>query len=134
MRSVFAGAVQEIVDDLLFYKEAELPSGVQGSPAFRLAFEANAHRAANGQSLKDLSLDRHLFQNRCSYLIYSDAFLSLPAQLKKRVYARLNEILKAESPEPRYAYLGKDERARIVNILRETHREFATFGIVPPTG
>ena len=134
VRSVFAGAVQDIVDDLLFYKEAELPAGVQGSPAFRQQFVAKARRAASGQSLKDLSLDGHLFQNRCSYLIYSDSFLALPVQLKKRVYARLDEILKADSPEPRYAYLGKAERARIANILRETHAEFAAFETTPPPG
>ena len=134
VKSVFAGAVQEIVDDLLFYKEAELPAGVQGSPAFRHAFEASGRRAANGPSLKDLSLDGHLFQNRCSYLVYSDSFLALPPQLKKRVYVRLDEILKAESPEPRYAYLGKEERTRIANILRETHPEFAALGSAQPPG
>ena len=68
-----------------------------------------------------------LFNNRCSYLIYSDSFLALPPQLTKRVYARLEQILKATTPEPRYSYLGSDERMRIAEILRETHAEFRTF-------
>jgi len=127
VRSVFTGAVQDLVDDLLFYQEAELPDGLAGSPAYQHAFQANARRSAAGQSLKDFLLQGRLFQNRCSYLVYSDSFLALPTQLKQRVYARLEEILNAESPEPRYAYLGKDERVRIANILRETHPEFRSF-------
>jgi hypothetical protein len=132
VRSVFDGAVRELVDDLLFYQEAALPDGLEGSPAYQQAFQTNARRTATGQSLKDFSLKGQLFQNRCSYLIYADSFLALPAQLKKRVYARLAEILNGENAEPRYAYLGKDERARIANILRETHPEFAAAGIAAP--
>jgi len=127
VRSVFAAAVREIMDDLLFYKEAVLPEGLQGSAAFQQAFQANARRTANGQSLKDFSLTGHLFQNRCSYLIYSDSFLALPPQLKRRVYSRLGEVLTAEQSEPRYAYLEGKERGRIARILQETHPEFRTF-------
>ena len=68
-----------------------------------------------------------LFKFPCSYLIYSDSFLALPELLKKRVYARLQEILDAPQAEPRYAYLGREERARIVAILRATHPEFQKF-------
>lgn len=132
VRSVFAGAVQDIVDDLLFYQEATLPAGLEGSPAYQHAFQANARCTTTGRSLKEFSLKGQLFQNRCSYLIYSDSFLALPGQLKKRVYARLAEILSAEDSEPRYAYLGKEERTRIANILRETHPEFAAVSIAAP--
>lgn len=124
VRSVFKGAVQEVVDDLLFQGEAALPEGLEGSPSFQQAFQRNARRAANGQSLKDFSLRGHLFENRCSYLIYSDSFLALPLQLKKRIYARLEEILSGRDGDSRYAYLASGERARIATILRETHPEF----------
>jgi hypothetical protein len=127
VRSVFAGAVRDIVDDLLFYREAELPAGLQGALAFQRAFQASAPRAANGQTLKDFSLEGRLFQNRCSYLIYSESFLALPAQLKKRVYARLEQLLTGPEAEPRYAHLESAERAQITRILRETHPEFRTF-------
>ena len=124
VRSVFNGAVQDLVDDLLFRGEAILPSGLEGSPAFQRAFQENARRASTGRSLKDFSLAGQLFQNRCSYLIYSDSFLALPPQLKQRVYARLGEILTARDTETRYSHLGKEERAQIARILRETHPEF----------
>jgi hypothetical protein len=124
---VFEGAVRDLVDDLLFQDEAALPDGLEGSPGFQQAFPRNVPRSGDGHSLKDFSLKGRLFQNRCSYLIYSESFLALPTQLKKRVYARLEQILKAEAPESRYAYLGKDERKRLIKILRETHSEFGTF-------
>ena len=124
VRSVFKSAVGEIVDDLLFYNEAALPDGLEGSPLFQRAFQGNARRAADGQSLKDFCLKGHLFQNRCSYLISSESFLALPPQLKKRVYARLEEILTAKNVDARYSYLGSEERTRIARILRETHPEF----------
>lgn len=123
VKSVFDGAAREIVDDLLFYGEAELPAGVQGDPAFQRAFQRHARRAADGSSLKDFSLQGRIFQNRCSYLIYSDSFRQLPAQLKQRVFARLARALKPAESDPRYAYLGTEERSRIVVILRETHPE-----------
>lgn len=125
VRSVFESSVKEIVDDLLFQGEAELPSGLEGSAGFQQAFLAGARRTSEGATLKAFSLNGHLFQNRCSYLIYSDAFYSLPMHLKRRVYERLGRILKANAPEPRYAYLSAAERGRIVAILRETHSEFA---------
>lgn len=124
VRSVFKGAVGEVVDDLLFQGEAALPEGLEGARSFQQAFQRNARRAAGGHSLKDFSLKGRLFENRCSYLIYSDSFLALPPQLKKRVYARLEEILGGKDGDARYAYLGSAERARIAAILRETHPEF----------
>lgn len=127
VRSVFESAVRELVDDLLFHDEAALPDGLKGSLAFQLAFQKDVPRTADGHSLKDFSLDGRLFQNRCSYLIYSDSFLALPPQLKKRVYARLRQILSGENVESRYTHLGKDERTRIARILRTTHSEFQTF-------
>jgi hypothetical protein len=123
VKSVFDGAAREIVDDLLFYGEAELPAGVQGDPAFQRAFQRHARRAADGSSLRDFSLKGRIFQNRCSYLIYSESFRQLPAQLKQRVFARLAHALQPTDADPRYAYLGTKERERIVTILRETHLE-----------
>lgn len=125
VKSVFDGAAREIVDDLLFQGEAGLPAGLQGSPAFQQAFQTNARRTKDGSSLKDFSLKGHLFQNRCSYFIYSDSFLKLPAQLKQRVYDRIARVLKPGDSDPRFAYLDRDERKRINTILQATHPEAA---------
>jgi hypothetical protein len=88
--------------------------------------ELNARKTSDGNSLKDLQLNGHLFRNRCSYLIYSESFRSLPAQLKRRIYARLARALRPSEPDPRYAYLDSDERARILSILRETDSELGS--------
>jgi hypothetical protein len=124
VKRVFDGAAKEVVDDLLFKDEATLPKGLAGSAAFQAAFLAAARRARDGSSLKDFQLDGQLFKNRCSYLIYSECFLALPGALKKRVYARLVHALHPTNPDPRYAHLGAEERARISSILIETHAEF----------
>ena len=80
--------------------------------------------AATTNRFSGYRVDGHLFKNRCSYLIYSDSFRSLPSQLKTRVYKRLAGALSASEPDPRYAYLDSAERARLVEILRETFPEF----------
>lgn len=120
VKHVFDSAARELVDDLLFKDEAQLPEGIEGSPAFQNAFTAHAPRASNGNSLKDFHLQGHLFKNRCSYLIYSDAFRLLPKPLMRLVRERLAQALGTADPDPRYAYLGAEERARIAQILGET--------------
>ena len=120
VKSVFDHTAQDLVDDLLFKDEAKLPTGLESSPAFQKAFLAAAKKTNDGKSLKDLDLHGHLFQNRCSYLIYSESFRSLPAALKKRIYTRLEHALRDVDPDPRYAYIGGEERRRILHILHET--------------
>jgi hypothetical protein len=124
VKSVLDSSAREVVDDLLFKDEAELPEGIKGSSQFGKAFGANAKRAADGSSLKELLLKGRLFKNRCSYLIYSDSFLKLPKQLKRKIYRKLAGALRPIDPDPRYAYLEADERARLVEILRQTFPEF----------
>ncbi len=138
VRHVFEGAAEDVVDDLLYKGEAPLPDGLEGAAAFQSAFRVNVPRATDGSSLKDFQLAGHLFKNRCSYLIYSDCFLALPTELKKRVYARLVRALHPTNPDPRYAYLETEERIRISNILKQTHPELrsllAGYPRMPLTG
>lgn len=127
VRNIFDHSAELVVDALLFKDEASLPDVINGSAAFQKAFAADAPRARDGSSLKDLLLSDHLFKNRCSYLVYSDSFLSLPRPLKHRVYARLAKALDLEQPDPRYTYIHRSERKRIANILQETHSDFRNF-------
>lgn len=125
VRSVFDHSADAVVDALLFKNEATLPGTIKGSPAFQREFLKNVPRAKDGGSLKDLLLSSHLFKNRCSYLIYSDFFRSLPPPLKRRIYARLSKALNQEQPDPRYSYIDSAERKRIAAILRETFPDFS---------
>ncbi len=123
VRRVIENSAQDVVDHLLFKDEAALPDGgVEGSPAFRETFQQRGRRTPAGESLRDLDLRQRLFRNRCSYLIDSAQFAALPEALRRRIYARLAHALRPDSPDPRYAYLLADERARIVAVLRATHR------------
>lgn len=116
-------SVLEVVDRLLFRRGATLPAGVAGNEAFLKIFMADAKRSRAGDSLKDLRLEGRLFKNRCSYLIYSEAFAALPASMKAGIFDVLYEALRTDNPENRYAYLERDEKKRIYEILMETHPE-----------
>ena len=122
VKSVFESETKAVVDALLFKDAAELPT-VSGDQSFQRVFLSRAKRNADGGSLRDLHLAGRLFRNRCSYLIYSEMFLSLPEPLKRRVYDRLARVLKTDDPDSRYEYLDAEERARIVAILHDTHPE-----------
>ncbi len=123
VKSVFDGAVEDVVDHLLFRRAAPLPDGVAGSEAFRRIFLAEAPRSRAGHALKDFHPRDRLFAQRCSYLIYSETFAALPRQLKTRVLDRLHAALHDDDPRGRYAYLDTEEKRRIYDILVETHPE-----------
>ncbi len=106
-----------IVDALLFKDEAPLgDGGVDGDPAYQEAFAARFPRTDEG-SLADFHLGSRLFKNRCSYMIYSGAFRSLPPRVKGAVFARLREVLEEGKDFPE---IGEKERRRIAGILRRT--------------
>ncbi len=123
--AVLASAAEDVLDHLLFRNAAPLPAGVKGSESFQRAFAANATRSPEGRALKDLSLHGQLFAHRCSFLIYSKSFESLPVPLKRRVLDRLDAVLRENDPHGRYAYLGEVEKRRILEILTTTLPSFA---------
>lgn len=127
VKTVFDSSTREIVNCLLFKDEAVLPEGLEGSAEFQKVFVAEGASVPGVGSLKEFSLDGHLFRNRCSYLIYSESFRALPDALKRRIYSRLAKALHPTNSDPAYAYIGADERQRIAQILRATHPELKHF-------
>lgn len=123
---VVQSEAQRIVEHLLFVGEIELPDGgVQGSGRFETAFRQNRRTDAAGRSLKDFDLRTRLFTHRCSYLIYSESFDSLPPALKAEVYRRLESVLTAEAPAKPFQHLAAEERRVIRDILLATKPDFA---------
>ncbi|MFD0894968.1 hypothetical protein KBB96_03865 [Luteolibacter ambystomatis] len=110
----------KIVDALLFKDAAPMGDGVEGDEAFQSVFMKRFPVTREGDSLADFHLGAKLFKNRCSYMIYSEVFASLPVRVKTAVVKRLRGILEADGETPGYEYLKKPERERIVAILRET--------------
>ncbi|MGK0188896.1 MAG: hypothetical protein ACI9R3_004710 [Verrucomicrobiales bacterium] len=127
--SELATATEMIVSYLLFCDEASLGSEpIAQNSTYREAFLAARKPAQDGRSLRDLQLENHLFQFRCSYMIYSQAFNGLPAPLKASIFARMKQVLDPGESVEGYAHLDDDEKAAIVAILNDTLPEFKLTG------
>ena len=111
---------KELVDYLLFIDEAPLGGKIQGSSGFAENFAARGPRDHKGRSLRDFDLERRLMRYPCSYMIYTDAFDSLPAEAKDAIYRRMWQILSGEEKDQRYARFTRADRQAIVEILRDT--------------
>jgi hypothetical protein len=105
---------------MLYVDEVELPGGIEGGSAFQNAFKTNARKSADGRSLKDFRLYGRLMKYRCSHLIYSEAFESLPGEIRSRILDKLHAILTRPASWPAYAHLADSERAHLLTILSET--------------
>jgi hypothetical protein len=127
-RRVVENEAKRILEYLLFCDEMGLPDGgVQGAGEFEEAFRKNRHPDAQGRSLKDFDLETRLFTYRCSYMIYSDAFESLPLELKHEIYRGLLETLTARAASHPFSHLKIRERTAILEILLETKPDLARF-------
>jgi hypothetical protein len=69
-----------------------------------------------------------LFRYPLSFLIYSDGFNALPADVRNYVYRRLHEVLSGEDRRPEFSHLSPADRDAIREILDETKPEFTTAG------
>ena len=85
--------LSELVDYLLFMDEAPLPGPVHGTSGFAEKFAAQGPFDSHGRSLRQLDLRTRLLRYPCSYMIYSQAFDSLPVQAKSAIYQRMWQIL-----------------------------------------
>lgn len=112
--------VWSLVDYMLFIDEAPLPSKVEGLSGFTQYFEARGPQDRKGRSLRQFDLTRRVFRFPCSFMIYTEAFDSLPVAAKAAVYARLWDILSGKEKNATYRTLSPRDRAAIVEILRET--------------
>lgn len=120
-RAYMERQVEDLTRYLLFADEAELPAGgIPGDPAYRAAFAETRRAASDGESLRDLDLKTRLLRNRCSYLIYSDQFQSLPEGFRRRVYERMGRALALSPADRDFAHLEPEEKTRIRRILEET--------------
>ncbi|MBM4074416.1 MAG: hypothetical protein FJ267_02075 [Planctomycetes bacterium] len=114
-----------LVRYLLFSGEAHLKEPLSGTSDFAKDFCSRGPRDQQGRSLRDFDLTSRLFKYPCSYLIYSDAFASLPTEMKDYVYRRLKLILSEDSPVPEFSHLSQQDRRDTLGILLETIPDFA---------
>ena len=108
----------DIVDCLFFKDEADLGEGVEGDPAFQKEFVKQFPTNSEGDSLAEFRLYGRIFKNRCSYMVYSDAFEGLPPALKELVFKKMKLVVSGEAEG--FEWLKESELRRIDAILKET--------------
>jgi hypothetical protein len=96
--------IDELVDYMLFAKEAPLTEPIQGVSTFTETFPKRGPRDRQGRSLRDFDLKTRLFRYPLSYMIYSPLFDALPEPVRARIYQRIS---------------ARSSRA-VIEILRDT--------------
>jgi hypothetical protein len=104
----------------LFTEEAPVVSPLRGSDDFARGFAAKGPRDKQGRSLRDFELQTRLFKYPCSFLIYSEAFESLPDVVKARIYERLWDILSGKDTAAEWQKIPDETRQAIREILVDT--------------
>jgi hypothetical protein len=82
---------------LLFSGEAKLESPIRGMPEFASGFSALGPKDRQGRSLREFDLTTRLFKYPLSFLIYSEAFAALPAELRKATWRRIDAALAGDA-------------------------------------
>ena len=68
----------------------------------------------------------------CSYMIYAEAFDSLPEAARSAIYERMWQILSGKEKGSKYSRLSAAERRAIVEILRDTKAGLPDYWKEPP--
>jgi len=117
-------AAEDLVEYLFFSGEFHLTSPVTGNSTFIEQFANKALRDDEGRSLRDLELNQRLLRYPCSYLVYSESFLSLPEPVLTIVKTRMLDVLAGKDESEKFLHLSADDRKNILEILTQTHPLF----------
>ena len=124
---VLTRMLNNLVQSMLFVDAVKLTDPISGSPAFKARFEALGPRDAEGRSLRDFDLKTRLFRHRLSFLVYSEAFDTLPPYARDYVYRQFARILEGRDKSDTYAYLSDEERRETLDILAATKPDFRAY-------
>src|SRR5262249_13678909 len=115
-----AGAADRLLRAMLFANESAYSGRVTGTSAFERDFAAGGPRDGKGRSLREFDLERRLFKYPLSYLVYSEAFDSLPLDVKTYIGGRLRRILSGDDAGADFAHLSASDRQAIREVLQAT--------------
>ena len=107
--------------------EATLYDPVEGVSTFTKTFAARGPRDRQGRSLRDFDLKRRLFKYPLSYMIYSEAFDSMPDDARDRIYHRLFDVLTGKDKDQKFAKLTNEDRRNVLAILRDTKKNLPVY-------
>ncbi|HTA45252.1 MAG TPA: hypothetical protein VK789_22545 [Bryobacteraceae bacterium] len=122
-----AADVEEIVDYMLFVKEARLYDQIEGVSTFSRTFPERGPRDKQGRSLRDFDMEKRMFRYPLSYMIYSAAFDAMPDPVRERVYQRLYDVLSGKDKSEKFSRLSADDRSNILEIVRETKPDLPPY-------
>jgi hypothetical protein len=118
-------SADRVVKYLLMSGEFPLESPVSGTSSFAEEFVARGIKDSKGRSLRDFDLETRVFRYPCSYLIHSDAFDSLPDQVRSLTITRLLDVLEGRNDAAEFAHLTVEMKADILEILHDTTEIFS---------
>ena len=116
--------IKSVGDKLLkymfFVDEADLPAiDLRQSPYARY-FDGNGPKDSRGRSLYDLKMNGTMFHYPFSYMVYSDAFQSLPKEAMDYLAGEIRLILDPDQVYEGFEHLSRSDKAAIKQILIET--------------
>jgi hypothetical protein len=117
-------AAEQLVRTLFFVKEATYDTAVAGTAGFAREFAAEGPHDKTGRSLRDFDLHQRLFKYPLSYLIYSEAFATLPEPVRDYVAQRIDAVLSGAEQSADFSHLTAADRQAIRGILDETKPGF----------
>ncbi len=120
MRHRIDSAVDEMVEYMLFTEEAPLAGPIRGTADFARVFCQTGPRDKRGRSLRDFDLNKRLFKYPLTYMIYSEAFDSMPPMALDRIYRKLYDVLTGQEKRANFARLHDEDRRAVYEILLET--------------
>jgi len=126
-RPMVKAMLEPLVKALLFADATTLPTRIAGNSGFDRWFQSQGPRDAQGRSLRELDLTKHVFRYHLSYMIYGIGFEGLPTYARDYVYQRIADILSGRDQSPAYSHISAADRATALQILMQTKPAFAAF-------
>jgi hypothetical protein len=95
---------------------------VKGTSSFAADFSKRGPRDAKGRSLYEFDLQTRMMKYPCSFLIYSEAWDSMPAVVQERAWKRLWDVLNGNEQGKKFSHLSAGDRRAILEIITATKK------------
>ncbi len=113
-------AADALVKGLLFAGTVPFADPVAGTSGFAEEISRRGPRDHRGVSLHALDLRQRFARLPCSYLIQSDAFAALPADLKSVIYGQIGDIVTGHGWNERFSRITADACHDLALVLTDT--------------